>query len=704
MSYQKPKLDIAQQNTYGPIHKRSKQSHIAQKKTDYVKENKRDFVKIFSDELNLHVFKYLSAADLSICARVSRHWWRLTNDRQLWKDLFLSRFKAPKRPNLTYRLESLQMIPSQINSIPKSQMLLDETCNNMVDEEDWKNIYRVSHNWQTGNCRVIDFKPYVSLNKDQKQDVSSSSSSASHEESLMTRDTSSPINFFTRFHTNPSANINSNPLVQFTRHVILTASSSGINDTNSIPEIYLWRAGKQNEHIDTLRSGVLHKAITAQKSKFPITITCLKLDSNEGKDDTETHKLVAGYSNGGFTIWEIDSLERSNNDVGKWRHREIYTLPMISSHRMPYTRSQLIACALHFPVLVTCTEDFELSIYFIDCKSDANTLSSDEKLIEQVECRLVHQLRSFVCWAPVEISVECITGSSQYTSINYDTQDSWKAVVAYSVPLYGGGWTVGIQEIKFSATRLISTRHCSSLPSFIPILSENNFTDDIEQFSFAPITTITYNNGQLVTAHCDNTLQVYYVLEQGTKLECRHKCTLYGHTGSVMSVALDEHGKLITGSMDHSIKIWDLGWNLVKNNERRKSKDYDNDVKDINYHHNLYRDTEFSTVGITAKRKKHGECIVTLSDSSNNIGEFEKYNNFGIKWVGFDEGRIVSVCGGTTVKKNLQSNTKNNCSRKRPIGPPPGWVGLSSTEAQVDSQSNNTEDIGIVKVWSFCDE
>jgi len=377
-------------------------------------------------------------------------------------------------------------------------------------------------------------------------------------------------------------------------------------------------------------------------------------------------------------------------------------------HRVPYTQSPLIACALHFPVLVTCTEDFELSIYFIDYIQDANilfsSLTEDEKLVEQVECRLVHQLRSFVCWAPIEISVECITtDSAQCTSMNYDSQDSWKAIVAYSVPLYGDGWTVGIQEIKFSATRLISTRHCSSLPSFIPILSENNFTDDIEQFSFAPITTITYNAGQLVTAHCDNTLQVYYVLEQGKKLECRHKCTLYGHTGSVMSVALDEHGKLITGSMDHSIKIWDLGWNLVKNSERRKSKDYDDDVKDINHHHNLYRDTEFSTVGITAKRKKHGECIVTLSDSLNNIREHEK-NNLGIKWVGFDEGRIVSVCGGTTIKNNLQNNTNNNGSRKGPIGPPPGWTGSSSTEAKVDSQLNYMEDIGIVKVWSFCDE
>ncbi|CAG8448365.1 424_t:CDS:2 [Funneliformis caledonium] len=638
MSLKTLEADNTQLFTNESTYKRSKRNHVTRDSlNNLVQENKRDFVKVFSDELNLHVFRYLTAADLSICTRVSRKWWRLANDRQLWKDLFLSRFKAPKRPNLTYRLESLQMIPSQMNSIPKFQILPDRTCDDMTDEEDWKNIYRVSHNWQTGNCRVIDFKPYVDLNENQMQDFSSMAGSSKIQ----------PTDSFTPFHTNPTPPANSNPLVQFTRHVILTASFSSVKN---IPEVHLWRAGKQNEHIDTLRSEILYK--TMQKSKFPIVITCLKLDSNEGKDDAGMHKILAGYSNGGFTIWEFDSMERSSTDddrtIRKWRHREIYTLQSASRAQNP-----LIACALHFPVLVTCTEDFELSIYFMDYKQNDsvqfNTSIEGNESAVKVDCRLVHQLRSFVCWAPIEISVESITEDSTQSSLmNYSSRDVWKATIAYSVPLYGGGWTVGVQEIKFSSTQLISTRHCSSLPSFIPILAEDNSAENIEQFSFAPITTITYNSGQLITAHFDNTLQVYHVLEQGRKLECRHECTLYGHTGSVMSVALDEH------------------------------------------------------VGISAKRKKHGECIVTLSDSLNNVRE---NNHFGIKWVGFDEGRIVSVCGGktTTKKDNLRGSVNNNDFNKRTLNPPPGWTG-SVTREKGDSQSNEIEDVGIIKVWSFCDE
>jgi hypothetical protein len=77
MSSQKPKPVIVQQSANEPVYKRINTQN------NNVQENKRDFVKIFSDELNLHVFRYLSAADLSICARVSRQWWRLTNDRQV---------------------------------------------------------------------------------------------------------------------------------------------------------------------------------------------------------------------------------------------------------------------------------------------------------------------------------------------------------------------------------------------------------------------------------------------------------------------------------------------------------------------------------------------------------------------------------------------------------------------------------------------
>ncbi|CAG8479817.1 4200_t:CDS:2 [Dentiscutata heterogama] len=564
-------------------------------------EEKKDFVNIFSDELNLHVFRYLSAADVSICSQVSRKWWRIANDRQLWKSLFLSRFKAPNRPNLTYRLETLQLTQTQpTNPLKPSIIANNENVNenDISDSEDWKSIYRVNHNWQTGNCRVIDFKPYDNLVQDRFQKTSFS---------LLTEYNKTQVFSF---------NTNSNPLVQFKKHIILTASSSN-PDLNNTPEVHLWRAGKHNEHIGTLKSNILSHIIATQGCINPIYITCLKLDSNERDDHLGVCKLVSGYSNGGFTIWEFNTLERDENEnlENDWRHRELYTTSAISHNASP-----LIACSLYSPILITCNKDFVLSIYYIDFKQKDKGKSKDNKnlLIYEnlVECQLIHQLKSFVCWTPIEISTKCSQENLDQITTNCDMDwNAWTATIVYSTPMYGGGWTAGIQEIKFSTITLFSTKHCSYLPS----------STTLPPFiSIAPITTITYNSGQLVTAHADNTLQVYYVLDNGRTLECKHIQTLYGHTGSVMSVAMDEHGKLITGAMDQTIKIWDLG-------------------------------------------------------------------------------RIVSVCNGETFDD--QENKMAKFSKSLPS--PSGWSELSLSKNIITESSTNAdivEEVGIIKVWSFCEE
>ncbi|CAG8479777.1 2946_t:CDS:2 [Racocetra fulgida] len=657
--------------------KQRRTRHTTQNANDTI-EVKKDFVNIFSDELNLHVFRYLSAVDVSICSQVSRKWWRIANDRQ---SLFLSRFKAPNRPNLTYRLETLQLTQTLSTNLPKSSIIANNEGigeNDISDSEDWKNIYRVSHNWQTGNCHVIDFKPYDNLVQDRDHVQNS-------------------LSLLTGYIKNQvfSFNTNSNPLVQFTKHIILTASSSNPNG-NNIPEIHLWRAGKHNEHIDTLKSIILSRISATHGCKNPIYITCLKLDSNERDDHLGVCKFVSGYSNGGFTIWEFDTLERDENEKPEndWKHRELYTIPIISNNASP-----LIACSLDSPILITCNKDFVLSIYYIDLKSrdkEKPGSSKDNKnffIYENlVECQLIHQLKSFVCWTPIEISIKCSQEKLDQSATNYDVeQNIWIATIVYSTPMYGGGWTAGIQEIKFSTITLLSTKHCSYLPS----------STTLPFVSIAPITTITYNSGQLVTAHADNTLQVYYVLDNGKTLECKHVQTLYGHTGSVMSVAMDENGKLITGAMDQTIKIWDLGWNPEKNYNPQNNNVNARELKGYHYNHN----DDFSFVGLIARRKKHGECIVTLNDSlsrfndsSCNISQ-SKIKNWGIKWVGFDEGRIVSVCNGEAFDDQEAQMSKS-------LPSPSGWPGLSLSKNIITGSNSNAdivEEAGIVKVWSFCE-
>ncbi|CAG8739592.1 6677_t:CDS:1 [Cetraspora pellucida] len=453
-----------------------------------------------------------------------------------------------------------------------------------------------------------------------------------------------------------------------------------------------------------MKSIILSRTIATHGCKNPIYITCLKLDSIERDDHLGVCKLVSGYSNGGFTIWEFDTLEKDENEKTEydWKHRELYTIPTISHNASP-----LIACSLYSPILITCNKDFVLSIYYINFNSrdkEESSSSKDNKNLfiyeNLVECQLIHQLKSFVCWTPIEISIKCSQEKLDQSATNHDVERNvWTSTIVYSAPMYGGGWTAGIQEIKFSTITLLSTKHCSYLPSSTTLPSF---------ISIAPITTITYNSGQLVTAHSDNTLQVYYVLDNGKTLECKHVQTLYGHTGSVMSVAMDENGKLITGAMDQTIKIWDLGWNPEKNYNSQNNNiehydDYDNarELKGYQYNHN----DDFSFVGLIAQKKKHGECIVTLNDSLNQFNDSSynipqsKIKNWGVKWVGFDEGRIVSVYNGETFDDQEAQNSKS-------LPSPSGWPGLSLSKNIItgsNSDADMVEEVGIVKVWSFCE-
>ncbi|KAI7869189.1 hypothetical protein BDF14DRAFT_1723110 [Spinellus fusiger] len=87
-----------------------------------------DFARgLFSDELVLHIFSYLSAVDLTQCAMVSTCWSRLAGDEWLWKPLFLHRFRHRPAPIQT----------------PFSS-----------SHQPWKIQYRISHNWRSGNCSV----------------------------------------------------------------------------------------------------------------------------------------------------------------------------------------------------------------------------------------------------------------------------------------------------------------------------------------------------------------------------------------------------------------------------------------------------------------------------------------------------------------------------------------------------------------------
>ncbi|KAI8820479.1 uncharacterized protein EV422DRAFT_531018 [Fimicolochytrium jonesii] len=186
--------------------------------------------------------------------------------------------------------------------------------------------------------------------------------------------------------------------------------------------------------------------------------------------------------------------------------------------------------------------------------------------------------------------------------------------IAYASPSYGNEWNVSLDQITFSrADGLISSKHFSPKTTKVPMTAE--------------FTGIRFRHPYLVAPRRDNTVHVYTL--SGAQLT--HTTILYAHHAAVTALELDGvTAKLITGGID-GLKIWSLR----------------NPVKPI------------STV------------------DRDWIRQFEKEESLDqIKrptYVGFDEGRIVSV--SESLNGRLRSGTFCGMEERREIEAGP-LVGL----------------------------
>ncbi|KII92846.1 hypothetical protein PLICRDRAFT_679707 [Plicaturopsis crispa FD-325 SS-3] len=99
------------------------------------------------DELILHVFSYLSWADLCAVQATNRNWSRLSADNQLWKALFLEvygRTRLRGARGFIGRTDGREVkpLPGRVKA---------------DDARDWKWMFRISSNWKSGRCTVENF-------------------------------------------------------------------------------------------------------------------------------------------------------------------------------------------------------------------------------------------------------------------------------------------------------------------------------------------------------------------------------------------------------------------------------------------------------------------------------------------------------------------------------------------------------------------
>lgn len=347
----------------------------------------------------------------------------------------------------------------------------------------------------------------------------------------------------------------------------------------------------------------------------PDHITCIKVDSNDDPSSAHTSvrrvpvRVVVFYQSGGFVVLSVKA-ESTSNIVSParrqarvtWTRLVVYAPTDVSrrARRSVYTRQRgdpTVICEFHSPVLVSCTERFYISVWRIpDLIGSAQTDGSHT----QQSPSLLQTLHSPVSFHPATLSLNRLprTDSAEEDGEEDATDnpkrrsvvaESYRASLAYSVPLYPERWTLAVQDIDISipgtgngfTTGDVECGECfhvgrsattgsKTLRNRWPLLPRS----EIVGVKYRAI-GIGLGDSCCVLAGSDNQIQVYELPDRSSgagspnrhgqpphtasavRREIRHVQTLLAHSSAITAIALDQ-GRCVSAGNDGRILVWQV--------------------------------------------------------------------------------------------------------------------------------------------------
>lgn len=341
---------------------------------------------------------------------------------------------------------------------------------------------------------------------------------------------------------------------------------------------------------------------------LPVSMAIDSDDADKGHE-----RVVLGFEDGSFSIYALQrDLERFDN---------LFTHP-------PSSNGMLSAVALSSPYLLTMTEDHLLSLYTFD--------GEQEESAHLKPPRLLYSLRSHTAWPPVSLSLRT-------------TATSMTAAIAYSLPTYLSGWTVGVQELNLShkgellGSRLATAadEHSFTLSNYLPLSSPSTGSSSplpgmpreplsVSSSSNSKPTSMSYSHPYLLVAHPDNTLSLYLVKSTASTLSIGQGNRLWGHTSSISGAHVGMRGKAVSVSrLGDELRVWDLeGGTASLANKRR------------------FRNGELS-VRVQPSKVADESQDAQVDESERNIGLKyaleQSFDDSSVNqgWVGFDEQNVI---------------------------------------------------------------
>ena len=329
--------------------------------------------------------------------------------------------------------------------------------------------------------------------------------------------------------------------------------------------------------------------------------------------------VAIGFSDGRFTIYGLHQVEKT--------FIHLYT-------HAPSSNGTISAIAYASRYLLTMTEAQLLSLYIFSGEAIG---AEDNATLEPP--RLLSSLKSQTAWPPLSLAIR-VSPSSIFASI------------AYAMPTYLAGWSVGLQELRLTTDgRMLESRlACALSQGFTPLSTSSPpspGSSPVRTSVFTPRlpstrpTSLSYTHPYILAAHPDNTLTLYMVKSNTELLSIKPGERLWGHTSSVSGAHVGDRGKAVSVSAHgNEIRVWDLEGGFSTHPSKR---------------HVAIRE---ASVQVRPERKKDRrtldyEACLGNSESADpgEVGFDESTVTKG--WVAFDDEKVVVLREKTHGIQNL---------------------------------------------------
>ncbi|KAK4216813.1 hypothetical protein QBC37DRAFT_81180 [Rhypophila decipiens] len=505
----------------------------------------RDLLSPLSDELLIRILSFLPLQHLLSVAPVSRRFYHLAGDSQLWKALYYARFVLPRAMRIPgFRFNGAQPTSGtgtghKLHYKGRRRLWVDGRRGGIVDDQyqqsqsqtglgsgedigleekevtaqpgvNWKRQYKIRYNWSRGKCVVEELKV----------------GGDPHEESDGRR------------HGTEKKKM----LAKVVEGIAITADeASGLR---------AW---------DLKTRKLVAQVDLATERVAP---SCIAID--EKQPDAEVIDVSLGFVDGSFGVWRV--FVGQKRIEGRYRHQKS-------------SNGELIAMAFAYPYILTATESVLISLYTFDVP---------EKMADTGKARdgplpapyLLTSLNSHTSRPPLALSIR----RAATTTI---------ASIAYTFSTRRG-WSIGIQDLHIRPSNVVGLKSTPEITTTQIAYTTPMDTGYVLRLPPTPPTTprrhgigshryinrgstaqpppqlpppspepgptsLCYTHPYLLATLPDNTLILHMCNSNASSLSISDGIRLWGHTSGVSDAEVTARGKAVSVSTrGEEMRVWEL--------------------------------------------------------------------------------------------------------------------------------------------------